>query len=368
MKIFFLITGLGVGGAERQVVDLSDRMTDKGHEVYLCYITGTAKILPSKRTVQVIALNAEKNFYSLLKALFSLRSIIRKIRPDIIHSHMVHANVAARIVKLMLGFKTVLICTAHNKNEGGKLRMIAYRLSDFLADISTNVSQEAVEAFIAKRAVSPKKMIVMYNGIDTKKFIFNQNERNHLRNQYKIMEQTVILIAVGRLTQAKDYPNLLQACSMLQQRDYRLWIVGGGDENYKNYLQDMAEKLGIKDKVFFFGIRQDIPSLLSVADIFVLSSEWEGFGLVVAEAMACERVVVATDSGGVKEVLQNYGYLVPIKQPKILCQSIEKAMSLPKKETDRLTKKAREYIIKNFDLQNITERWLELYQRLLNGK
>ncbi|MDR1975632.1 MAG: glycosyltransferase [Campylobacteraceae bacterium] len=365
MNIFFLITGLGAGGAERQVVDLSEQLAASGRKIYICYITGEAKILPSNKKIQIIPLNAKKNPWSLLKALFSLRKIIRKIKPDIIHSHMVHANLMARIVRPLLGIKTVLICTAHNKNEGGKLRMLAYRLTDFLANISTNVSEEAVDAFIAKKATKRGRMIAMHNGIDTDKFLFDKNEREKLRVEQQILKHTKVLIAVGRITEAKDYPNLLQAYSKLKEIDTVLWIVGDGDKNYKYFLEKMVDELGIRDRVFFLGLRNDISALLSAADIFILSSEWEGFGLVVAEAMSCERVVVATDSGGVKEVLGDCGFLVPIKQPEILSKNIKEALSLTKKEAEILGKKARERVLKNFDLKYIAKQWSELYSKLL---
>lgn len=367
MKIFFLITGLGMGGAEQQVIGLADEMTKYKHEISICYITGDAKILPQNTSINIISLNAKKNFLSLLKAFLHLRKIIRTIKPTIIHSHMVHANLMARIVRPVLGFDTKLICTAHNKNEGGRLRMFAYRLTDFLADISTNVSDEAVEAFVRKKAVKRGKIITMYNGIDINKFVFDEQKRMLLREEFDIPMQTKVLIAVGRLTEAKDYPNLLQACAMLKD-DYMLWIVGGGEESYKKYLEDIVCRLGISQKVFFLDIRNDIPSLFSAADVFILSSEWEGLPLVVAEAMSCERIVVATNSGGVKEMIGDCGYLVPIKNADILFANIKQAMELSKVEANILGKKARERAMQYFDLKHIVKLWLELYRDLLENK
>lgn len=368
MKVFFLITGLGVGGAEQQVVTLADQLAALGHQIMLCYITGQADILPQQKSVNVISLNANKTPYSLIMALFSLTKIIKQFNPDIIHSHMIHANLMARIVKLIMNYKGILICTAHNKNEGGKLRMLAYRLTDSLADISTNVSQEAVDTFIAKKAVKSGRMLVFYNGIDVNKFKFDIDQRKRLREDFKIADHTKIFIAIGRLAEAKDYPNLLYAYANLAESDTVLWIVGKEKSHYGKILQQLAKNLHIEHKVFFLGMRSDIPELLSAADIFVLSSAWEGLPLVIAEAMACEKVIVATDSGGVKEMLADCGYLVPIKQPKLLALSMSKAQLLSDNEILELTKRARQRVVMHYNIEQISEQWLVLYQHLLDSK
>lgn len=368
MKVFFLITGLGMGGAEQQVVSLVDQLAKLGHQIVLCYLTGEAKVLPLQKEVKIIALNTKKNPLALGVALLRLIKIIKQFKPDVIHSHMVHANIVARLAHLFSRREAVLVCTAHNKNEGGKLRMLAYRLTDSLADISTNVSAEAVDEFIAKKAAKQNRMIVMYNGIDTDKFQFNLIKRHELRQQSQISDETKVLLAIGRLTEAKDYPNLLQAYATLKETNTVLWIVGTGEESYKAYLQTLIEQLAITDKVFFLGVRNDIAALLSAADLFILSSAWEGFGLVVAEAMACERLVVATDCGGVREVLSDCGWLVPPKQNKLLTLAIEEALNISTEQALKLTKKAQQRVLIHYNIENVTQQWLTLYKKLLDNK
>lgn len=369
MKIFFLVTGLGVGGAEQQVISLADELAVLGHTVSLCYITGEAKLRPTAPSVRLIPLQAKKNPWSLTVAFYRLIKVINQLKPDIIHSHMVHANLMARMAKLFVNKKTVLVCSAHNKNEGGKLRMLAYRLTDGRADLSTNVSQEAVDVFVAKKATKQDRMLVMHNGIDTTKFSFDKEHHNSLRSEWQVTDETKVLLAIGRLTAAKDYPNLLTAFSLLpKSADRLLLIVGTGQERYKSHLHALAAQLNIADSVRFLGIRQDISGLLSAADLFVLASEWEGLPLVVAEAMSCEQLIVATDSGGVKEMLADTGFLVPIKQPILLAESIENALSLSSEARIELTKKARQRVLMHYNIEQITQQWLTLYQDLLDSK
>lgn len=359
MKILLLITGLGVGGAERQVCDLADTFQKMGHEVMIVYMTGEALVKPRSESVNLKKIQMNKNICSFVKWFFSFVKTVNEFKPDVIHSHMVHANIMARLASIFVDQNIKVISTAHNTNEGGRLRMLAYRLTDHLADISTNVSQEAVDVFIKKKAAPEGRMIVMHNGIDTDKFFpvganefdFEFNKRNEK-----------IFLAVGRLVEAKDYPNLLRAFDIISKEN-NVNLIIAGDGPLRENLFKLCEALGIKDKVNFLGIRKDIPVLMNMADYFVLSSKWEGFGLVVAEAMASEKIVIATDCGGVAEVVGDAGFLVPAKNPKILAEAMKKAMSLGGIESREMRKKARNRIIAKYSLTSVASKWIEIYKK-----
>lgn len=358
MKIFLLITGLGMGGAEKVITSLADALVVKGHEVLVVYMTGTAVVLPTHASIRVVSLGMVRKI-DVIHALFKLRQLIRDFQPDVVHSHMIHANLLARLVRLTIPIKR-LVSTAHNSNEGGKLRMLAYRLTDALADISTNVSEEAVAAFIKNKAVRPERMLAIHNGIPTDAFAFNPASRIRLRQTLLIDESCRLILAVGRLYEAKDYPNLLNALAELPDEfNFQLCIVGDGP--LKSDLKKLVEHLGLSGRVRFLGIRHDIADLMSASDVFVLSSAWEGFGLVVAEAMACERVVVATDCGGVREVMGEAGYLVQPKSFKSLAQALKKALKLPAIQSEALGYAARQRVIEKYSLDAVVEKWLQIY-------
>ena len=277
---------------------------------------------------------------------------------------MFHANIFSRLLRLFVKMP-VLICTAHNKNEGGKLRMFIYRITDWLATISTNVSQEAVDAFIEQKATKPGRMLPFYNGIDTGLFSYRETARKIKREQINISNDTPLILAVGRLTEAKDYPNLLRAFSNLNAPvQPKLVIIGDGEE--KENLQRLSKELNVSDNVIWLGICHDVQDWMSACDLFVLSSAWEGFGLVVAEAMACERVVIGTNSGGVSEVINKYGLIVPTENTPMLTSAIKRYLSLSDNERNIIGKQARCHIVDNFSLDNISQEWLNLYTCLSN--
>lgn len=351
-----------MGGAETQVCSLIDQLADRGHNILLLSLTGDSVNKPKHSTVKLVEMNMRKTPLGFVKAYWQAINILRQFQPDVVHSHMVHANIFARLLRVVAPISR-LVCTAHSNNEGGKARMMAYRLTDRWCDLSTNVSQEAVKAFIAQKATKPGRIVALHNGVDLTKFAFNPVARERCRAELGLNANQTLLLSVGRLTEAKDYPNLLRAFAQLVKRQpsIRLAIIGQGELTIQ--IEQMIEQLDLKSHVHLLGLRFDVADWMSAADCFVLSSAWEGFGLVVAEAMACERLVVATDCGGVREVVGDYGYLVPPRDSKKLAEAIEQAMALARKERETLGNNARNYIESRYSLSAITEQWLKFYQR-----
>lgn len=354
MNILYLITGLGVGGAEKVVIDLADQMHVLGHDVKIAYLTGDVQIKPASTDVEIIALhlNSAKDFLTASK---KYRKLVKSFRPDVVHAHMVHANIFARLNRALCPVPK-LICTAHSSNEGGRVRMIAYRLTNGLSDVNTNVSQEATQALIDKGAFTKSNVVTVYNGIDFNKF--KSNPKNISQEQ-----NTLNFIAVGRFTDAKDYPNLINTFAILKKNNNRaikLTIVGDGE--LRPQIESLIKELDLDKDITLLGRRSDIPQLLSQAEIFVLASKFEGFGLVVAEAMACECYVVATDSGGVAEVMGDTGHLVPIQDSQALADALQDTINLSDEDKVDNNKKARARVEEFFSLEASVQKWLALYE------
>jgi glycosyltransferase involved in cell wall biosynthesis len=153
-----------------------------------------------------------------------------------------------------------------------------------------------------------------------------------------------------------------------KEEDVQLIIVGKG--RLKQSLEQISDELNIREKVVFLGVREDIPALLSSADAFVLSSLFEGYGLVVAEAMACELPVVVTDSGGPGEIVghdERAGYVVPTNSVELLANKMLHMMQLSPLEREKMGAYGRTIVKKNYSLDHIVSKWESLY-RCLNKK
>ncbi|EGR4059369.1 glycosyltransferase [Vibrio cholerae] len=361
MKILFLVTGLGMGGAETQVCSLIDQLAARGNTILLISLTGESVNKPKHPSVQLVELNMRKTPFGFVQAYWQAVNILRQFQPDVVHSHMVHANIFARLLRVIAPIPR-LVCTAHSNNEGGKARMLAYRLTDSWCDLTTNVSQDAVEAFIAQNAAKPGRIVALHNGIDLAKFTFNSVARERCRSELGLNANQTLLLSVGRLTEAKDYPNLLHAFAQLVKRqpNVKLAIIGIGE--LSTSVEALIEQLELKSYVALLGLRFDVVDWMSAADIYVMSSAWEGMPMVLLEAMATERVVIATDCGGVREVVGDYGYLVPPRNSEKLTEAIEQAMALSQQERETLGNNARNYIESRYSLSVVADKWLEIYQ------
>jgi glycosyltransferase involved in cell wall biosynthesis len=256
-----------------------------------------------------------------------------------------------------------IISTIHNIYEGAWPRMLAYRITDPLSRRTTAVSQAAADRFVRLKAAPARKCSVLTNGIDTAEFAPNPERREGVRAQMGLQNEFVWL-AAGRITPAKDYPNLLRAFSRVHSviPAAQLWIAGEGACSEAEAVQALAAKLGLGDSVRWLGLRRDMPALLDLADGFVLASAWEGMPLAVGEAMAMEKPVVATDVGGVRELLGEAGVVVPARSPESLAKAMLELMRSRPEDRRALGIAARERVQTLFSMEVKADEWEALYR------
>jgi glycosyltransferase involved in cell wall biosynthesis len=364
MRIAYVLTSLGVGGAERQAVALAERMVARGHAVSLIVLRDRQ---PHEwpTTLNVVRLDVHKNPASLLGGLAKGRRFLRYFRPELIHSHTYPANMASRLLKISFP-TTAVISTVHSVYEGPWPRILAYRLSDFLSRRTTTVSQAGAARYVRLKAVPAHKCSVVTNGIDTVEFVPSSERRACLRAQMGVNEEFVWL-AVGRIVPAKDYPNLLRAFSRVHAviPAARLWVAGEAPATGLMPVQALAAELGVEASVRWLGLRSDMPALLDAADAFVSASAWEGMPLAVGEAMAMEKPVVATDVGGVRELVGECGVMVPAKAPAALAQAMLTLMQTTPQARSSLGRAARERMQRQFSFDVKADEWESLYRVML---
>lgn len=355
MKILYVITGLGLGGAERVVVDLADQMQKLGHQVKIAYLTGEVKVRPKSSEIEIIYLGLE-NVFSFFSASMAYQKLIKTYQPDVVHAHMVHANIFTRLNRL-LGKVPRLINSAHSNVEGGNLRMLAYRITHSLADVTTNVSENAVKAFEERKAGPVGEIKAIYNGIDLTKF----NSKDVVNSIYD--QSDINFISVGRFHEAKDYPNLIQAVDLVKQqtdKSVKFYIAGEGE--LRPQLEALIKQLNLMNDIILLGARPDIPDLLNTADFFILSSKYEGLPTVVIEAMACECFSIATDCGGSAEILGKTGILVEPQNSEKLAQAIMQALDLVEEQIEENNRLARKRVEELFSLEKSVQIWLGIYE------
>jgi glycosyltransferase involved in cell wall biosynthesis len=366
MRIAYMLTSLGFGGAERQVVALAERMAARGHEVLLFVLQHRVEhVWPTN--VRVAYLDMSRSFTGVVRGLVRGRRVLLDFRPDLVHSHTFPANMAARLLRVLRAFPRVL-STIHNVYEGGWHRGLAYRVTDGLALHTTAVSRAVASRCVETGAVARSRCSVITNGIDTALFAKDVRRRDAMRSERKA-GSNFIWLAAGRITAAKNYPNLLRAFAQVHAANprSRLWVAGEGSNREEERMRNLAMEEGVSGSVDWLGLREDMPAVLDGADAFVLGSAWEGMPLVVGEAMAMEKPVVATDVGGVRELVGDAGATVPPGNAEALAQAMLHVMRISSKERSAIGKAARDRICQHFDMNAKAEEWEMLYSRLLRA-
>jgi glycosyltransferase involved in cell wall biosynthesis len=269
------------------------------------------------------------------------------------------------LLKLLIPAPVVL-STVHNVYEGGLHRMIAYRLTDFLSKRTTAVSAAAAERFVLLKAVPRHKCNVVTNGIDLMEFSPIPDRRIETRAAMSAGDKFIWLTA-GRLVPAKDFPNLLKAFKVVRTTcpEAELWIAGEVNPAGVKRTAAFVVEHGPFDQVRWLGLRRDLPALMDAADGFVLASAWEGMPLVVGEAMSMEKPVVATDVGGVRELVGDAGVIVPPGNSEALAAAMLVLMGSSVEVRQKLGRSARSRIENYFSIEARVDQWESLYRSTL---
>jgi glycosyltransferase involved in cell wall biosynthesis len=363
------------GGAETQVVDLARGFDRRGWDVHLVSMLAPATPLPdlTGTRIRVTSLEMQRGVASP-GALARFVTLVRRERPDVVHSHMTHANLLVRAARPLVRMP-VVVNTLHGhkmysvRSDRSAIRELAHRLTDFLADRTTAVSQAAAERYARVKAVSAGRLVMIPNGIPTRAYEKDDDARARLRDMLEA-RQNFVWLAVGRLEKVKDYATMLRAFAIVQHAEPRqtLAIVGNGSQ--RGVLETLAADLGVATQVRFLGVREDVTELLQAADGFVLSSTFEGMPLVLLEAGASGLPMVATRVGGNAEVLppEQRGWLVPPQKPAALARGMLRVLTMTEEERRATGVAARNFVLAHYRMDSVLDRWEDLYRRLLAEK
>jgi glycosyltransferase involved in cell wall biosynthesis len=373
-RVLMLSTAMGAGGgAEEQVIQLAYGMKSRGLDVRIVSLLAPSPMPAGfeERGIPLLHLGMRKSIPDP-RAIRRYNQIVREFEPDVVHTHLVHANLLGRIGRM---FQPVpaLVCTLHSltmtgvKRDRSPIFEIAHRLTDRWCDRMTAICHSAAEYAVRRRAVLAWKMSVVHNGIDTKEFSPDASVRQAMRRELGV-EAKFVWLAVGRLEIQKAYPVLLKAMSLLPADDSVLLICGQG--SLRAELETVAAKLGVASRVRFLGMRKDVPKLMNAADGMVLSSDIEGLPLVLLQAGASALPMVSTDVGGNGEAVIDgeNGWLVPPQSPQRLARAMARLMSLAVAERRAMGEKGRQRVCNLFETERVVERWLALYTEILRSR
>ncbi|WP_265003191.1 glycosyltransferase [Klebsiella variicola] len=297
MKVLHIISSPAAGGAEMYVKDLSIAMAEKGHDVFILFISH-AKEIARDTSFEMLFLEEIRNKgiqYDFignsckknpLKGIFKLRKVVHLFKPDVIHSHLYYGAVFSLFAKAKRK-----VYTHHNIDLGANKNI--YKLLDLGIDDYIGICR-ACQDMLKKIARQPVTLIT--NGVAENRIIKKDN--------YHPGSPLRILMA-GRLTVQKNFKLMLDALAHNPNLNINLQIAGEGPE--RQLLEDYATRIGLLSKVTFLGNCDNIKEIMPTVDIFAMSSAWEGLPIALIEATLTGLPVIVTDVGGCREIVEHVG-------------------------------------------------------------
>lgn len=360
MRILHVITMLDIGGAERLMVGLLPLLRDAGNEVELLLFNGVDtpfRDTLEQKGIKIHELSHGNDVKDYYKEVYDPRHIIRLRKfmhgYDIIHTHNFVCQFYVALSHFLCNSSTPIVTTEHSTNNRRRSKkwfkiIDQWMYSRYSAVICiADETRTSLESYIGAR----NNIYIVNNGIDVNRF---------LRPVKDISKQNTFNVTmVAALRTEKDHETLIKAMEYLPD-NYHLRIVGDGvrvDE-----LKAFTERMSMTSKVEFTGARLDIPEIWEQADVAVLSSHWESFGLAAVEAMAAGRPMIASDVGGLHDVVGGAGILFPHGDSKTLAEKIQYLCEHPeeyRQVAQRCQEKAKQY-----DISIMAEKYSKLYNNI----
>ncbi|MBI5360228.1 MAG: glycosyltransferase family 4 protein [Planctomycetes bacterium] len=393
LKILFIITRLIHGGAQKMALSMAEQLSRRGHSVVLACgpqagVEGSLLPLARKMNIEVIIVDGLVREEHPLKdclAMASLYWLIDSRRFDIVHTHTSKAGILGRIAARFAGTPAIVHSShGHVFSPGANIPGVSNRklmtkvfwLAEKIAAgmchrIVTLTEMEKLDWL--KLGLAPaSKIEVLYNAIPLEEFnpdSVSAEEKARLKSSLGLEPPQKIVTITGRLTSEKGHDYLLETIKLVAGKMpfVRLLIVGEGPE--RTELEKLAREYGIAQNVIFLGLRNDVKHILAISDLFVLASRYEGFGLVLLEAMAMRVPVIATGVGGVPEIIDDgvTGMLALHDRPDEFAAKITELLQNSEK-ADRIASAGRQIVMRDFSMDKMVDGFEKLYLELCKSK
>lgn len=360
MKIAHLITGLGMGGAEKMLLKTIPRLKNKNFIISLTNNDTLGKRI-EEAGIKVYYLGLKKS--NLLSTILKFRKIIKKEKPDILNSYLIHSNLFGRIFGKLFGVKKI-ICSVRNKHINKHFLNFLDRRTSFLVDLYTPNSNALVPFLIKHQKIKKAKIRVIENGIELDKFNFKIDEKK--KKKELGLKKQFIIGCIAKLEKQKGYLTLIRAAKELNNPNMLFLFIGDGKERQK--LENFSKNLGVQDQIKFLGWRKDTKELLKITDLFVLPSFHEGMSNSLLEAMASKVCCLVSNIDENKELIKNEenGLTFRTGNYKNLAEKI-KFLYNNKNLREKYREKAYETAKKRFDIKKTVEKYTEVVESVWNS-
>jgi glycosyltransferase involved in cell wall biosynthesis len=378
MKVLFLIDTLEVGGAEKSLLQILARF--RRTETIMCHIYPGQRLRPAyeQAGIPAISLNVQGN-YALGKAVKEVTAVVNHQAPDLLHTTLFRSDLVGRFVGRKL--RVPVICGLVSESYAPvrfrhlstlhrlKLRsvQIVDALTAFWAYHFVANSETVKSAAVKALRIPARKITVIYRGRDPLPYAqVAAPQVNGLREVLSLDSGGPIIVNVARLLEGKGQADLIQAMPAVLEAVPQAKLLIAGEGPFRGTLERLIGDLALNDAARLLGQRDDIPTLLHLADVFAFPSHYEGYPGAMVEAMMAGCPIVASDIPVHREALVpgETGLLVTLKNPTAIAEGIISTLRDPT-TARRMGERARLEATERFHIDRIAPQHEELYERVL---
>ena len=290
-------------------------------------------------------------------AIVRLTRILRNLHPDVLQLHTSHAHALGLLAGRLAGIEHIVATRRMDLAIKGPLAALKYRRIDRVVAIS-----EIVQSMLLAAGVPQDRITLIYSAVDCPEHYPQGDLRAHLG----LDSETPVIGTAATLTRRKGHQYLFDAVRTLKERFPRVRLLVAGEGPQESELRDLAARLGLDKEIIFLGFRRDIPQLLNTLDVFVLASLKEGLGVALLEAACAGRPIVATNVGGIPEIIKDRqtGLLVPPADSRALAEKLTYLIEHPE-QARNLGSNASAFVRDRFSVKTMVESYIRLYQALV---
>lgn len=362
MRILSVVDGIGWGGTKEQVYLLAREFAKRDTDIHLAlafeYVHMVEKLKPYRVKLHFFEHHNKLSRFNLANY-YKLWKIIKDNDFDIVIANSPHAFDFVRMVYPFLKKRPKLVAV---KRSGRMPNILSLRLKYAYADALVAVSP-AIKESLVKAGFPEEKVFVIESGIDTERFRKNEEARWHTRKKLGLSSEHKVFINVANWNpKVKGQDRLIQAFSKMQCDRCYLVLVGIDTDLYA---PPIAKGYGIGDRVLALGFREDVENLLNASDFFVLSSYLEGISNSLLQAMACGKVVISTNAGGIGKVIKDgyNGFLVDVGDFEGLAKKMLHVLKLSEQELSEISQRAS-ITAQDFSISKTVDAYEKLFERL----
>ena len=383
IRVLHVITRLERGGAPAVLLEVLQRCDTSQFEHHIA--TGLSQapeddMIPFAkdtgfRVVVIPSLIRDIHPFLDIYALLKLYFLIRKGRYDIVHCHTSKGGFIGRLAARLAKVRVIIYSPHGDIFEGyfGKIKTRFFiwleRFSARFTDKIITLTKSGIEPYIKAGIGQKSQFDYIYNGVDVERLRKRKVDRIQKRQEIGVENDCFLVVTAGRLVPVKGYTYLITAIAQVTTEIPNIRLVFLGDGELRGELLGQVKTLGLEKHVLFPGMRSDVPEIISCSDLFVLPSVNEGFGVVLLEAMAMRCPIVATNVGGVPEVVLDgeTGILVPPGDPVPLARGIIQLLKDPSIAL-KMAECGYQRLKACFDIRETVSKTEHLYKELLERK